>query len=272
VAGSPESGRVTGGGGPLGGVVAAVTGAGVGIGREIALRLADDGADLVLAARSADALAQTAEEVRQRGRRALVVPLDLRDPRSVTAAAEAAEQFGPVGVLVNNSGVAGPTKALVDLELDEWEETFRVNVTGTFLACRAFLPPMIARRSGSVVVIGSMTGKRPLLNRTPYAASKTALIGLVRTLAWELGPHGIRVNLVSPGAVEGERIDRVIEQQAAARGIPVEQARAEFAQGSPLGRLVGAGDVADTVSWLVSPRATAVTGQDLNVTAGAVMY
>jgi NAD(P)-dependent dehydrogenase (short-subunit alcohol dehydrogenase family) len=257
----------------LEGKVAAVTGAGTGIGREIALRMAADGADVVLAGRSTGPMEEVADAVRARGRRALTVPLDLRDADSIAAAVQAAEaEFGPVDVLVNNSGVGGVSKPLWEIDQEEWEDTFRVNVTGTFLACRAFLPPMIARRSGSVVVIGSMTGKRPLLNRTPYAASKTALIGLVRTLAWELGPHGIRVNLVSPGAVEGERIDRVIEQQAAARGIPVEQARAEFAQGSPLGRLVGAGDVADTVSWLVSPRAAAVTGQDLNVTAGAVMY
>jgi NAD(P)-dependent dehydrogenase (short-subunit alcohol dehydrogenase family) len=254
------------------GTIAAVTGAGTGIGREITLRLAADGADVVLAARSRGAMEEVAEEVRGLGRRALVVPLDLRDPSTVAAAAEAAEEFGPVDVLVNNSGVSGPTKPLVDLDLEEWEDTFRVNVTGTFLACRAFLPPMIDRGSGSVVVIGSMTGKRPLLNRTPYAASKTALIGLVRTLAWELGPHGIRVNLVSPGAVEGDRILRVIEQQAATRGIPVEQARAEFAESSPLQQLVSPGDVADTVAWLASPRAAAITGQDVNVSAGAVMY
>jgi NAD(P)-dependent dehydrogenase (short-subunit alcohol dehydrogenase family) len=257
----------------LDGSVAAVTGAGTGIGREIALRLAAEGADVVLTGRSKDAMEEVAEQVRAAGRRALPVAMDLREPASIEAAAAAAEQeFGRVDVLVNNSGVGGPSAPLWEMPLDEWEDTFRVNVTGTMLACKAFLPGMIARRSGSVVVIGSVTGKRPLVNRTPYAASKTALIGLVRTLAWELGPHGIRANLVSPGGVEGPRIDWVLEQQAASRGITVDEARAEFAGGAALQRLVSAQDVANTVAFLASPRAAAITGDDINVSAGLVMY
>ena len=257
----------------LAGAVAVVTGAGTGIGREISLRLAAEGADVALTGRSVGPMEEVAEQVRAAGRRALVVRMDLQDPTAAETAAKAVhEEFGRVDVLVNNSGVGGPTKPLWEIDLEEWEDTFRVNVTGTFLACKAFLPAMIERSSGSVVVIGSMTGKRPLLNRTPYAASKTALIGLVRTLAWELGPSGIRVNLISPGAVEGERIERVLAGQASSRGISVEQARAEFSQGSPLRRLVTASDVADTVAWLASARAGALTGQDVNVSAGAVMY
>jgi NAD(P)-dependent dehydrogenase (short-subunit alcohol dehydrogenase family) len=257
----------------LDGAVAAVTGAGTGIGREIALRLAGEGADVVLAGRSVGAMEEVAEQIRTGGRRAFPVAMDLRDPASIEAAAKAAEkEFGRVDVLVNNSGVGGPSRPMWEIDLDEWEDTFRVNVTGTFLACKAFLPGMVARRSGAVVVVGSVTGKRPLVNRTPYAASKTALIGMVRTLAWELGPHGIRVNLVSPGGVEGERINWVLEQQALARGITVEEARADFAEGSPLKRLVSAADVADTVAYLASPRAASITGDDINVSAGLAMY
>ena len=257
----------------LEGQVAAVTGAGTGIGREISLRLAAEGADVVLTGRSTEAMEEVAGLVRAQGRRALPVAMDLRDPGSITAAAEAAEaEFGRVDVLVNNSGVGGPSAPLVDMPLDEWEDTFRVNVTGTMLACKAFLPGMLARRSGSVVVVGSVTGKRPLVNRTPYAASKTALIGLVRTLAWEVGASGVRVNLVSPGGVEGARIDWVLEQQAVSRGITVEQARAEFAGGAALQRLTSPQDVAEAVAFLASPRAAAITGEDLNVSAGLVMY
>jgi NAD(P)-dependent dehydrogenase (short-subunit alcohol dehydrogenase family) len=257
----------------LDGAVAVVTGAGTGIGRNIAQRLAADGADLVLAGRSADAMEEVAAAVRDAGRRALVVPLDLRDPASVTKAADAAfDEFGRVDVLVNNSGVGGPSAPLWEIDPEDWEDTFRVNVTGTFLVCRAFLPRMIERGSGSVVVIGSMTGKRPLVNRTPYAASKTALIGLVRTLAWDAGPHGVRVNLVSPGPVEGARIQWVLEQQAAARGISFEEALADFTSGSPLHRLVPPGDVADVVAYLASPRSASITGDDINVSAGLAMY
>ncbi|WP_448625646.1 SDR family NAD(P)-dependent oxidoreductase [Geodermatophilus sp. URMC 64] len=257
----------------LDGAVAVVTGAGTGIGRAITLGLAAAGADVVLAGRSVPAMEEVAAQVSAAGRRSLVVPLDLREPASVgAAAAEALGTFGRVDVLVCNSGVGGPSRPLWEIDLEEWEDTFRVNVTGTYLCCKAFAPAMISRRTGSIVVIGSMTGKRPLVNRTPYAASKTALIGLVRTLAWELGPAGVRVNLVSPGGVEGDRLAWVLEQQAAARGISVEQARAEFTSGSPLGKVVAPGDIADVVAFLASPRAASITGEDVNVSAGLVMH
>jgi len=250
-----------------------VTGAGSGIGREIALRLGQEGADVVLTGRSVEGMQGVAAEIRDAGRQALVLSMDLRDHASVDAAvARATAEFGRIDVLVNNSGVGGPTKPLWELTAQEWDDTFSVNVTGTFLCCRAVLPGMTQRGTGSIVVIGSMTGKRPLVNRTPYAASKTALIGLVRTLAAEAGPLGVRVNLVSPGFVEGERLDWVIEHQAQARGIPVDEAREEFAADAPLRRFVPAKDVAEVTAFLASPRAASVTGQDVNVTAGLVMY
>jgi len=257
----------------LDGSVAVITGAGTGIGREIALRLAEEGADVVLTGRSVGPMEEVAEQIRAGGRKTLTVPMDLRDPASIVTAAQAAQdEFGHVDVLVNNSGVGGPSKPLWEIDAEEWEDTFLVNVTGTFLCCKAFLPAMLAQGSGSIVVVGSITGKRPLLNRTPYAASKTALIGLVRTLAWEVGPSGIRVNLVSPGGVEGERLEWVVEQQAAAQGVSVEDVRAGFAEGSPLKKLVSPVEVADTVAFLASPRAASITGEDVNVAAGLIMY
>lgn len=257
----------------LDGQVAFVTGAGTGIGREIALRLAEDGADVVLTGRSVADMQDVAERAQALGRRALVVRMDLRDRPSVDdAARQALETFGRVDVLVNNSGVSGPTKALWDVTPEEWDDTFSVNVTGTFLCCRALLPQMVDRGSGSVVVIGSITGKRPLIHRTPYAASKTALIGLVRTLATEVGPLGVRVNLLSPGGVSGERMDWVFRAQAEARGLTEEQAREEFEGDAPLRRLVSPQEVADVTSFLASPRAASITGQDINVAAGLVMY
>lgn len=257
----------------LTGAVALVSGGGRAIGREISLHLAGKGADVVLAARSVSAMEEVADQIRALGRRASVVEMDLSDERSVTQGVEKAlAEFGQVDVLVNNSGVGGPSKPLTDLSVEEWEETFRVNVTGGFLLCRSVLPSMISRRKGSVVFIGSMTGKRPLVNRTPYAASKLAIVGLVRTLAAEVGPHGVRVNVVSPGAVEGERLEWVLTQQAEARGITIEQAREEFASSSPLRRLVTATDVAASVAFLASDEAGAITGEDLNVNTGVAMY
>ena len=253
--------------------VAVVTGAGRGIGREIAVTLAREGADVALAARNEAALHETRALVEGLGRKAFVAVTDITDAAGVEESArKILDHFGRVDLLVNNSGVGGPSAALWETVPADWEATFAVNVTGTFLCCRAFLPSMIERRSGVVVIIGSMTGKRPLWGRTPYAASKLALVGLTRTLALETGPYGVRVNLISPGAVEGERIEWVMRKQAEGRGISVEEVRAELAGGSPLNRLVEPGEVAAAVVFLASDGARSITGEDMNVSAGLVTY
>ncbi len=257
----------------LDGKVVVVTGASQGIGRQIALDCAAAGADLVLAARSADALDDTAEQVRGLGRSAQAIPTDVTDPDSVDAMARAVlDRWGRVDVLVNNSGIAGPSAPLWEIDPADWHETMAVNVTGVFSCCAALMPPMIERGAGSVVIIGSITGKRALLNRSAYATSKAALIGLTRTLAEDAGPHGVRVNLVSPGAVEGPRIDRVFEMQAEAQGRTSEQVREQFLALSPLRQLVTASDIARMVVFLASDDAARITGADMNVTAGVVMH
>ena len=253
--------------------VVVVTGAGRGIGRVIALRFARDGARLVLAARSAAELEETRALAAGLGAEAIVVPTDITDQAQTERMAQAAlTEFGALDVLVCNSGIAGPTAPLWEIDPEQWRQTFAVNVEGVYLCCRAALPAMLERRAGSVIVIGSMTGKRALHGRTPYAASKMALIGLVRTLAWEVGESGIRVNLVSPGAVNGPRIEGVIAAQAQALSITEAEARARFTSASPLGRLIEADDVAETVRFLASPAAAGITGEDVNVSAGVVMY
>jgi NAD(P)-dependent dehydrogenase (short-subunit alcohol dehydrogenase family) len=249
-----------------------VTGGGRGIGRSIARALSAAGYDLVLAARSALELEAVATEIEGSGGQAVSVPTDLRDRVQVDRLAETAMGVGPVDLLVNNSGIAGPQGMMWDLDPDEWAETMAVNVDAVFLCSRAFLPAMIERRQGSIVNIGSITGKRPLLGRSPYAASKLALVGLTRTLALETGPFGIRVNLISPGFVEGPRIDWVIDRQAEVRGVPSAVVREDFTAQSPLGRLTAPEDVAATVVFLASDAAAAITGADINVNSGVVMY
>jgi NAD(P)-dependent dehydrogenase (short-subunit alcohol dehydrogenase family) len=256
----------------LAGKVAVVTGAGKGIGRAIALRLGAAGARVVLAGRDRSALEETADALGGAGR-GLVVTTDVTSPDSVAALAETTtSELGQVDVLVNNSGVGGPAGALWDVSLEDWEDTLRVNLTGCFLASRAFLPAMVRQRSGSVVFIGSMTGKRPLLHRAPYAASKLGLLGLCRTLALDAAPFGVRVNLVSPGFVEGPRLDWVVDKQATAHGGTASDVRSNMAAAAPLGRFVDPEDVAEAVLFLAGHRAKNVTGEDLNVSAGLVMY
>ena len=253
--------------------IAVITGAGRGIGRTIAVAYAKEGANLVLASRSKEALEETQAMVEDLGGKALVVPTDIRNEDSVyNLAKQALGFFGRVDILVNNSGITGPTTPLWNISLADWEETFAVNVTGAYLCCRAFLPAMIEKRSGSIIMISSMTGKRPLFGRTPYAGSKLALVGIARTLAWEVGLYGIRVNVISPGAVGGERIKRVVREIAASQGISEDEALRQFTSNSPLGRIVPSEDIAAAAIFLASEKAASITGEDLNVSSGTVMY
>jgi NAD(P)-dependent dehydrogenase (short-subunit alcohol dehydrogenase family) len=257
----------------LGGGVAVVTGANRGIGASIAKSLAAAGATVAIAARNEDSLGETARAIRDAGGECMVVRCDVSDERSVQAMGDAVcGRFPYVDIVVANAGIAGPTALMHTITYDQWRECLTTDLDGVFLTLRQFIPGMLERRSGCLIAISSMTGKRPLHGRTPYAAAKMGIIGLVRTLALELGPSGIRVNAVCPGAVEGPRIETVIERQAQIQGISITAARDQLVRSAPLRRTVGAIDVAAACVFLASPAAAAITGEDLNVSAGLVMY
>jgi NAD(P)-dependent dehydrogenase (short-subunit alcohol dehydrogenase family) len=252
---------------------ALVTGASQGLGKVIAMSFAQEGARVVLAARSRERLEETAAQIEAGGGTAIVVPADLGRPDDVDALARRIEaEVGALDVIVANSGIAGPTAELWNITPEEWEETLRVNLTGTFLLCRALVPAMMRRGSGSVVVIGSTTGKRPMHGRSPYAASKMALVGLVRTLAVELGPHGVRVNLISPGAVVGPRIEAVLHEQARAAGVSYEAFLEEATKLTPLRRLIPPEDIASAALFLASDASASITGDDMNLSGGLAMH
>ena len=262
--------------------VAVVTGANRGIGRAIAVAFAAAGYAVLASAREPASLADTVAEAQKAaaekaageqaagGGTVVAAAGDVKDEASMAALAATAQDLGPVHAVVANAGVAGPTAPLHEITLAQWRDTIATDLDGVFLTFRGFVPGLIARRSGSLIAISSMTGKRPLPGRTPYAAAKMGVIGLVRTLATELGPYGVRVNAVSPGYVAGPRMDLVVRSQAEVRGVPEAQVRAEVSSGSPLGRMVSAQDVAAACVYLAA--APAITGEDLNVTAGVVMY
>ena len=247
---------------------ALVTGAGRGIGRAIALRLAAERFMVVCTGRDISGLEQTVGLISATGGQATVHHLDLTDAAAI---AELPERCGALDVLVASSGVSGSTAPAWEIDPGEWAETLGVNLTAGFLMARAVLPQMIAQGSGSLVFIGSTTAARPLPGRAAYAASKSALTGLVRSLALDAGPFGVRVNLVSPGPTSGTRLDTVLDDQASAAGVPAQRIRAQFLAASPLGRLTEPTDVADAVAFLTGDRARAITGAELTVSSGMVM-
>jgi len=252
---------------------AIVTGGGRGIGQAICGELASAGYDIVVADIDEDAMDGTVELVEAEGQTARSWYTDLGDEASIESTVEEAlDAFGSIEALVNNAGIAGPTTPCEDVETAEWAQTVAVNLTGPFTLCRAVLPHMKDSGYGRIVNISSVTGKRPLVNRTPYATTKMGLIGFTRTLAAEVGAFDINVNAVCPGSVDGERIRRVFEKQAEATGRTYDEVRGEVENESARDELVQHEDVAELVAFLCSENATRITGQDINVSAGKVMY
>jgi NAD(P)-dependent dehydrogenase (short-subunit alcohol dehydrogenase family) len=239
-----------------------VTGAGRGIGKAIALRLARDGARLSLIARGEDALAQTASEAGG----AFVRAADIRDPSQVEAAvAAAADANGPVHALVANSGIGGPNEPGAG---DRFYDLVATNLVGTYHCVRAVqsrLAPGPDRRD--VVVIASILARIAVPGYTGYSASKAGLLGLVRSLAAEFAPENVQVNAICPGWVNTEMAWQGLDAMPGTR----EEAYAEAMKEVPLGRMSEPEDIAGTVAWLLSSDSRGVTGQAIDQNGGAFM-
>ncbi|OMI84779.1 oxidoreductase [Streptomyces sp. M1013] len=249
---------------PLAGRTALVTGGGSGLGRAITRSLLADGARVVITGRGADALQRTADEL---GPDVVPEVCDVSRPEDVDALASALTD-DEISILVNNAGIAGPVASLTDISPAEWDEVFDVNVRGVYLMCRAFLPAMTRRGSGDVINVASVSGKRPLLRRTPYCASKMAVIGLTTTLAGEVGPLGVIVNSLSPGPVSGPRMERNFRLEAARTGGSYAEAEEAFVSRAALGRMVTEDEVGEAVSAMLRMRG--MCGADIDLSAGMV--
>jgi NAD(P)-dependent dehydrogenase (short-subunit alcohol dehydrogenase family) len=257
----------------LSGKVAVITGGNQGIGRAIAEAMANAGAALAICARTLESLERAAGEIRGLGVECLALQCDVSDPVSTDAMANAVlDHYGQVDVVVANAGIAGAIRPMHEITYEEWRECIGTDLDGVYLTFRRFIPAMISGGGGSLIALSSMTGKRPLPERTPYGAAKMGVIGLVRSLALELGPLGIRVNSVCPGAVAGPRLDRIVKQQAEASGITEAESMLRFSDPSALKRPTRAGEVAAACVFLGSDASSGITGEDMNVSAGLVMY
>ena len=249
--------------------VAIITGASRGIGRALALCFARAGAAVVCAARSTDLVAETADLVQQAGGRAIAVSCDATNEDDVQRMiAEGAQAFGKITTLINNAGDGGPTKPVEEYTMDDWLYTIHSCLTSSYVCTRFVVPEMVKAGGGAIVNISSSAGRRGLPYRIGYCSAKAGQVGMTCGMALELGPRGIRVNCVSPGAVEGDRIDRVIAGQADVRGIEFDQMRQELLNQSPLRRMTTADDIAEATLFLASDLAKNISGQVLVVNAG----
>jgi NAD(P)-dependent dehydrogenase (short-subunit alcohol dehydrogenase family) len=174
--------------------------------------------------------------------------------------------LGGLDVLVNNAGIAGPTAAIDAIELAQWERTLSVNLSSQFLFARRAVPLLKQSTANpSIIAMSSVAGRLGYAYRSPYAASKWAIVGLTKSLAVELGPHGVRVNAILPGTVEGERMEGVIKARAFATGVDAAAMKQEYLQKISLRRMVTADDVAAMALFLSAPAARNLTGQAISV-------
>ena len=247
----------------LNGRAGVVTGAGGGIGREIARRLTREGIAVAVLDRDRAAAKTVADEID-----GLALATDVTSPEEVYGAVEAVlARFHRIDVLVNNAGVAWMGPAL-EMPLEALQAMLRVNVEGVFIVSRAVLPHIIARRSGSIVNLASWAGKTGNTYFAGYSASKFAVIGLTQALAREMAPHGIRVNAICPGIVVDTAMRAAIEAQQRRYGLPE---TSEREKSIPVGRVSVPEDVARVAAFLASDESSYMTGESINLSGGLLM-
>ncbi len=240
--------------------IAIVTGGATGIGFEIARALRHDHYSVVLCDIDVAKGEAAAREISAEFRRC-----DMRKPADIEALFAG---YDRVEVLVNNAGISGPTRPLHEINLQEWQEVIDVNLTAPFLACRCAVPGMVAAGRGSIINLSSVAGKIGYPDRSPYCASKWAVLGLTASLAREVGRHGVRVNAILPGTVRGPRITAVIERYAEQNGIAVAEAERHYLGRQATGAYIEPSEVAAMVSYLCSSAARSITGQFIGVDGG----
>lgn len=253
--------------------VAVVTGAGPGIGRSIALLLAADGADLVLAARRSAPLEALAEEVRSTtGRRVRAIPTDVNDLEACTALIDrAASEFGRIDALINNATHSFQRADVADYDWSDYDESVQLNVKGTMKLCGEAAKRMSAGGGGAIVNIGTLSTSALLRKNVVYTSTKAAMVAASKTMAREVGRDSIRVNIVTPGFTTGEDLDGFFADMGKAAGMSAEAMSQQVAKQSELKRHVDPEDIAHAVLFLVSDRGRNVTGIELHVTAGALI-
>jgi NAD(P)-dependent dehydrogenase (short-subunit alcohol dehydrogenase family) len=248
--------------------VGIVSGIGPGMGRDIALAFAREGAHVVLAARTAAALEEVAAEVRTLGRRALCVPTDIAEADDCRRLAHAARtEFGRIDVLVNNAFVT-TFQTFESSTMDDWRRIFDVNLFGSLQLSQAVIPAMKDQGGGSIVMINSMSARIVEPNMGAYAASKGALLTAAQTMARELGPYGIRVNSVVPGYIWSDKMQAYFNYLADQQGTTPEAVKADISSRTALHHIPDSAEIAGAVVFFASDLSRVVTGQSLDVNGG----
>jgi acetoin reductase-like protein len=248
--------------------IAIITGAGRGIGRAIAMRLAGEGANIAVCDIDADTAAETVAQIKERGVEAIGLQLDVRDRKGIAEMVQTVvDAWGRIDILVNNAGIT-ISKPVTEFDEEEWDRTLDINLKGVFNCSQLVLRKMVEQGSGKIVNIASESGKTARPDFSVYAASKFGVVGFTQGLAQEVARFGINVNAVCPGIVHTamwEELDRVLAKR---KGMKEGEVLASRKALIPIGRLETPEDVAGVVAFLVSDDASYMTGQAVNVTGG----
>jgi 3-oxoacyl-[acyl-carrier protein] reductase len=240
--------------------IAIVTGAGRGIGRAIALKFANEGADVIVVSRTQENSEKVAAEIRALGRKAWAIAVDVSDSKAVEAASEKIlVDCGKVDILVNNAGVTRDG-LLMRMSDEDWDTVLNTNLKGAFLFTKAFFRSFAKQRAGSIINISSVVGLIGNAGQSNYAASKAGLIGFTQSVAREIAGRGVTVNAIAPGFIETDMTSELNEEL-----------KANILKQIPLGKFGAADDIADAALFLASPSARYITGQVLTVDGGMVM-
>lgn len=244
------------------GKLSIVTGSAMGIGKEVALRLARDGSDIAVVDIEKEGAQKTVEEIRAMGRKSLFFGVDVARWDQVKAMVdEILKNFNKVDILVNNAGILGPVAGVWEYRVEDWDRVMEINLKGTFLCCKAVIPPMLKQKSGRIVNISSIAGKEGNPNMSAYSTSKAAVIGFTKSLAKEVAQQNIIVNCISPALVETRLVEEMGEEQ-----------RKILLSKIPVGRFGKTSEVAALVKFLVSDQCTFSTGQCYDISGGRAVY
>jgi len=249
----------------LDGKIALVTGGGTGIGKAIAERFVVAGARVIIAGRSEATLLATAEAIH-----CDAIPADVSRETDVAGLFEKiTSKYGRLDILINNAGTPGPIMPISEMDAAAWDECMQVHIRGAMLCMREAARLMTNQRSGSIINMSSLMGLQGYPMRSAYSAAKFALIGMTQAVAREVGPSGVRVNALCPGAVNGELMDKVIARRAAAENKPKEQiVRENYTDAAALRRWVEPEEVAEAALFLASDASSSITGETIKVDAG----
>jgi len=250
--------------------VAIITGGATGIGKAISQAFANEGAKVVIAARTLPRMEEMVEVIKSQGGQAMAIQTDVVDHEQVKRmVAKTVEAFGQVDVLVNNAARGTYNNAdVADMDLKEWYISLDANLTGPMLCCKEVLKDMIPRRSGSIINVSSVAGISGVPRESPYAASKWGLIGLTETLAIEVGIYNIRVNSISPGATRTSEFDDWVHTSAKNAGVSYEKVMAKLTDNNSIKRIAEPAEIAAAIVFLASDDASALTGHNLVVSNG----